>query len=73
MALYKKKIDKLSNLKDKPIFILSQSQDNIIPPIFQYAEKGFYDFFEAKVNFKSLDYTHALPTIHDKCNVGYNM
>ena len=52
---------------------MSQSQDNIIPPIFQFAEKGFYDFFGAKVNFKSLNYTHTVPTIHDRCNVGYDM
>lgn len=56
-------IDPTSNLKDKPVFVMACENDKIINPQQQYAQKLFYEFFEADLHFEEHPFEHILPVI----------
>ena len=45
------KIDALSNLSSKPVFIASNKRDGIVPSYKQYEQKILYDNYGANVHF----------------------
>ena len=50
-AASKGKIDPLSNLNNKPVFIASNKKDWVVPAFLQYEQKKFYDSYSANVMF----------------------
>lgn len=55
-------IDPLNNLKNMPVYILSNTEDTQVPPAMHDAQKMFYDTFESNVQFVQQPWEHNWPT-----------
>ena len=55
------KVDNVSNLKGKPVYISSGSSDKFVPPAVQVAVKDVFDAYSAKVEYKIFDMGHGYP------------
>jgi len=61
------RIDALSNLNSKPVFIASGKVDTVVPSPSQYEQKKFYENYGANINFQKQNYGHILPTYSEGC------
>lgn len=68
-----KLISSLTLLKDKPIFIHSNTYDKVVPPVIQWSDYHFFKHYGANVNFEWGDYTHEIPSITPQCYTEPNL
>jgi len=66
-AASESKIDPLSNLNNRPVFIASGKVDTVVPTPSQYEQKKFYDNYGGNVLFQKQNYGHIIPTLSEGC------
>jgi len=62
-----RQINKITALKDKPIYIHSNTYDKVVVPPIQWADYHFYKYFGANVDLEWGDYTHEIPSVTPGC------
>ena len=67
-------IDPVTNLKNMPIYILSNTEDTQVDPALHDAQKMFYDTFESNVQFVQQPWQHYWPVdIPESQGLEFNM
>ena len=54
--------DSLLNLRDKPIYIHSNTDDRVVPPELHRSQKYFFEHFHSNVKFEEKPWIHTWPT-----------